>query len=277
MALLGCDFCKFVNYESSDDFYLYELGTCACNPGYSYEHYVVKRCILHFVVKGKGRLVLDGKEYSVHAHQAFLIPENAHAFYQADEEDPWEYVWFHIGGPKHVSIFKEAGLDYNNPIYTPMGCIEEIEALAFDILKHYDREYYCIGSLYKLCDYLIHNSENKAKPTVDDSLLYVKNVISYIQLKYAEPMMRSHYGNCYSWASVFMYLTRWIGFDTRCQSGTTGKSNNAHGWTEINFNGELFIFDPEMENSSRKAGNKSFHKRYYKLPYNNSIRSYVTY
>ena len=188
MALLGCDFCKFVNYENSDDFYLYELGTCACDPGYSYEHYVVKRCILHIVVRGKGRLILDGKEYSVHAHQAFLIPENAHAFYQADEEDPWEYVWFHIGGPKHVSIFKEAGLDYDNPIFTPTGCIEEIEALAFDILKHYDREYYCIGGLYTLCDYLINNSEHRIKPSVDDSLLYVKNVISYIQLKYAEPI-----------------------------------------------------------------------------------------
>lgn len=63
MAVLEeCDFCKFVNYENSDDFYIYELGIYACEPGYSYVYYVVNRCILHFVVKGKGQLILDEKE-----------------------------------------------------------------------------------------------------------------------------------------------------------------------------------------------------------------------
>lgn len=186
--LEGCDFCKFVNYENSDDFYLYEVGTYACEPGYSYEHYVVNRCILHFVVKGKGRLVLDGNEYPVCAHQVFCIPENAHAFYQADEEDPWEYVWFHLGGPKLISVLKEAGIDYNHPIYTATGCIKEIEELAFDTMHNYDREYYCIGNIYKLCDYMIANSQNKMERTVNNSLLYVKTVISYIQLKYTEPI-----------------------------------------------------------------------------------------
>ena len=46
--LRGCDFCKFVNYEDSDDFYLYELGTNKCEPLYSYEHFVKNRIIIHF-------------------------------------------------------------------------------------------------------------------------------------------------------------------------------------------------------------------------------------
>ena len=94
---------------------------------------------------------------------------------------------------------------------------------------------------------------------------------------YALPMMKSHYGNCYSWASVFMYLTRCVGYGSVCQSGTTGKTNEDHGWTEIQFDGEWYIFDPEMEYSSRKSGNKAFYKRYYKLPYDNSIKSYKKY
>ncbi len=186
--LEGWDFCKFVNYENSDDFYLYELGTCACEPGYSYEHYVVNRCILHFVVKGKGRLVLDGHEYRIHEHQAFLIPENTRAFYQADKDEPWEYVWFHIGGPKVTPILKEAGIDYNNPIFTPLACIKEIEELAFDTLHNYGREYYCIGNIYKIFDYMVANSKDKVEKKISNSLLYVKNVISYIQLKYTEPI-----------------------------------------------------------------------------------------
>ncbi|MBQ3124385.1 MAG: S-layer homology domain-containing protein [Clostridia bacterium] len=135
----------------------------------------------------------------------------------------------------------------------------------------------------------ICTNEPKSEANLEAIYFYVRDNFTYQarqhvprgatgwELKYAAPMMRSHYGNCYSWASVFMYLTRCAGFESRCQSGTTGKNNNAHGWTEIEFDGVWYVFDPEMENSSRIAKNPNYHKRYYKLPYNNPIRSYVTY
>lgn len=186
--LRGCDFCKFVNYEDSDDFYLYELGTNKCEPLYSYEHLVKNRIIVHFVVNGKGILRLNNKQYDIGPHQVFLIPENIRAYYQADKDDPWEYIWFHIGGPKIPLILKEAGLTPQNPVYKPMACADIIEDLAWDILSHYNRQYYCVGNLYKICDYMIENAEHKEEPSIENSLLYVKNVISYIQLKYSEPI-----------------------------------------------------------------------------------------
>lgn len=184
--LKGCDFCKFVNYEDSDDFYLYELGTNQCEPLYSYEHLVKNRIIIHFVVNGKGIIRLNGKQYDVHKHQVFLIPDNIRTFYQADKDDPWEYIWFHIGGPKIPLILKEAGLTPSQPVYTPLACADIIEDLARDILNNYTRQYYCVGNLYKICDYMIENSASKKEPAIDNSLLYVKNVISYVQLKYSE-------------------------------------------------------------------------------------------
>lgn len=184
--LLGCDFCKFVNYEDSDDFYLYELGTNKCEPLYSYEHLVKNRIIIHFVLNGKGIIRLNGKQYDVGPHQIFLIPQDTRTFYQADKDEPWEYIWFHIGGPKIPLILKEAGLTPSHPVYTPMACADKIEALAKDILDNYTRQYYCVGTLYKICDYMIENSKFKQEEDYDNSLLYVKNVISYIQLKYSE-------------------------------------------------------------------------------------------
>ena len=184
--LLGCDFCKFVNYEDSDDFYLYELGTNKCAPLYSYEHLVKNRIIIHFILRGKGIIRLNGKEYNVGPHQIFLIPQDTKTFYQADAEDPWEYIWFHIGGPKIPLILKEAGLTASHPVYTPVACADKIEALAKDILENYTHQYYCIGTLYKICDYMIENSSVKQEDDYENQLLYVKNVISYIQLKYSE-------------------------------------------------------------------------------------------
>lgn len=184
--LIGCDFCKFVNYEDSDDFYLYELGTNKCEPLYSYEHLVKNRIIIHFVVNGKGIIRLNGKQYNVGTHQIFLIPSDTRTFYQADKDDPWEYIWFHIGGPKIPLILKEAGLTPTHPVYTPMACADKIEDLAREILDNYTRQYYCIGTLYKICDYMIQYAPSIPDVSYENSLLYVKNVISYIQLKYSE-------------------------------------------------------------------------------------------
>ena len=186
--LEGCDFCKFVNYEDSDDFYLYEVGRNKCKPLYSYEHFVKNRIILHFVIKGKGILRINDWQYEVHEHQTFLIPDSTRSFYQADKDDPWEYIWLHIGGPKIPQILKEAGLTPDHPVYTPLDHYKKIEDLAMDILKHYKRQYYCVGNVYKICDYMIENSSAKEEKEHNNSLLYVKNVISYIQLKYSEPI-----------------------------------------------------------------------------------------
>lgn len=67
-----------------------------------------------------------------------------------------------------------------------MACADKIEALAKDILDNYTRQYYCVGTLYKICDYMIENSKARQEDGYENSLLYVKNVISYIQLKYSE-------------------------------------------------------------------------------------------
>ena len=186
--LQGVDFCKFINYEDSDDFYLYEVGSYKCQPLYSYVNLVKNRLILHFFVSGKGILRINNREYDIHEHQIFLVPENIRTFYQADKDDPWEYIWVHIGGPKIPLILKEAGLSSESPVYTPKACAEEIEDLARDLLKNYMRQYYCVGTIYKICDYMIENASKKDEPAIEHSLIYVKNVISYIQLKYSEPV-----------------------------------------------------------------------------------------
>ncbi|MBR6403400.1 MAG: AraC family transcriptional regulator [Eubacterium sp.] len=186
--LKGCDFCKFVYWENSDDFYLYEMGSYKCIPGYSYDRACSERCIFHFIVSGKGYLVLNDKRYDVHAGQAFLIPEKSKAFYAADDEEPWEYIWLHIAGPKLPNVLRKAGLSVSHPIFTPTKNWDKIINLLKDILEHNTREYYCIGNLYKIFDYMMEYSDNKEENQIDTSLLYVRNVIGYIKLKYPEPI-----------------------------------------------------------------------------------------
>ena len=82
---------------------------------------------------------------------------------------------------------------------------------------------------------------------------YAFGVLDFMQ-KDALDMLSTGYGNCYSYASVFWYLSRWIGYDAAIYSGTVGNNRAPHSWVEIGFDGRNYIFDTELEMAYRKKG-----------------------
>ena len=84
-------------------------------------------------------------------------------------------------------------------------------------------------------------------------------------------MMKTHRGNCYSFASVFYYLARWIGYDAVTYSGTLGRTSQPHSWVEIEFDGTWYVFDPELENAYRTKYN-NYNMKLYKYLDNNYWR-----
>ncbi len=54
-------------------------------------------------------------------------------------------------------------------------------------------------------------------------------------------------GNCYSYAAAFCMLARAVGYDAQAKAGTVDAINSAHGWVEIEIDGVLYMFDPELE------------------------------
>lgn len=67
-------------------------------------------------------------------------------------------------------------------------------------------------------------------------------------------ILKTGYGNCYSYAALFWYLARWMGYDARIYSGTVGVRKSPHAWVEIDFDGKSYIFDPELEMAYHKKG-----------------------
>lgn len=65
-------------------------------------------------------------------------------------------------------------------------------------------------------------------------------------------ILTTGYGNCYCYASLFWYLSRWIGYDSVIYSGTVGQNRAPHSWVEINMDGKNYIFDTELEMAYRK-------------------------
>ena len=74
------------------------------------------------------------------------------------------------------------------------------------------------------------------------------------ETEYAVPMFQNHKGNCYSFAAVYYYLTKNIGYNPRTVAGLVGHNRRPHGWVEIDIGGKTYIYDPELTMAKRAAG-----------------------
>ncbi|WP_408070859.1 AraC family transcriptional regulator [Butyrivibrio sp. JL13D10] len=188
MVITGVDKCKFVDYTKSNDFYLFEVGRYKCGPGYSYGPIVRTRTIFHYVLSGKGHLEIGNNRFEIHGNQGFLIPAGCKAFYEADAEDPWEYSWIHVDGPRTLELFGNAGITLDNPIFYPTSDASKIADCIEDIYKNSNKECYCYAKVYEIFDCITETSQNRVINEIDPRLAYVKSAINFIRLKYSEPI-----------------------------------------------------------------------------------------
>lgn len=180
----------WLNYSTYEDLRFYEIGHQKCEPGYDFGPIIRDKFILHYVVRGKGHLEMDGQIFPVDAKQAFVIPAGVLSYYQADMEAPWEYIWLQFHGPKAVEILQKAGLTRHTPVFIPNASCVELERCLFAMLDNPFREYATMGKLYEFFQQL---TDLSSRPPRDDSredagLGYVRTVIQYIHEKYSEPI-----------------------------------------------------------------------------------------
>lgn len=74
------------------------VGYQKCDPLFFRGKKKLDHYVIHYALSGTGAFVLDGKLYKIKKNQAFIIPPNTNFFYQADEIDPWEYIWIDFNG-----------------------------------------------------------------------------------------------------------------------------------------------------------------------------------
>ena len=83
-------------------------------------------------------------------------------------------------------------------------------------------------------------------------------------------------GNCYSFAAEFWALARGLGYDTRAISGLISHTYQDHGWVEIEFDGEPYVFDVEQEGIYYRQGHDDYSTSMYKMDYTTASQwSYI--
>ena len=198
----------------------------------------------------------------------------SHTFRQIDDEEIWvkskalplrDEGFFFLGSCLHA-INSEgvavAGGDYRNISFDESGRVTsgdaELDALLRPILdevidpKTMDSE----EMLRAVFDYAVNNISYRKKD------LHKPGDISWVT-RTALDTLTTHRGNCYCFASVFYELSRFLGYDTQIFSGMVNGENGLtpHSWTEIEIDGVLYVFDPELQFKSNWGGKDQFFMR----------------
>ena len=54
--------------------------------------------VVHYIIKGKGTFLKNGKAYLAECGESFVIRPFDNIAYFPDENDPWEYTWIDFSG-----------------------------------------------------------------------------------------------------------------------------------------------------------------------------------
>ena len=173
------------------DFRLCYCGYEECEPGHSFGPAVKSHYVLHYVLSGKGVFRLNNQLYTVSKGEAFLIPPDVRAFYAADNDDPWVYLWVGFDGDRAEAYLKEMKLlGAKKPVFTLTKGIE-LKQIVMEMLKHntagIENEFALQGLLCKFFSIVCSEVTRRGRKAEDDSKqnYYIRKAIEYIRDNYS--------------------------------------------------------------------------------------------
>lgn len=170
------------------DLNLYQFGWEQTEPLHAWGPYVRNHYLFHYVVAGKGTLLVKEKEYVITAGQGFLIEPGHVTTYRADEKDPWEYIWIEFDGLRAHESLRLAGISMAEPVYTPSsreGGRKLRDEMRHIVDHHDDSPTRLIGHGFIFLDQLVQSSANK-RVRSDKRLrdFYMKEALAFIEQNY---------------------------------------------------------------------------------------------
>lgn len=170
------------------DFYLCHCGYAQCGPLHNYGPAARPNYIIHYILEGKGSYQIHGHKYTLSQGQGFLIEPDTVTFYQADEQDPWTYLWIGFSGTKAPSLIHDIGLSSGQLTFqSPYG--NELKQIVLSILKHTrsttSNLYFLQGKLCEFFSVLTRDISLENHPEISAENNYIQEAITYIRSNYS--------------------------------------------------------------------------------------------
>ncbi|NBJ91808.1 AraC family transcriptional regulator [Parablautia muri] len=177
--------------KKTGSLYLNCCGMSKTEPFHSFGPAIKPHYLIHFVLSGKGRFSMGGKEYLLERGCGFLIPPEELAFYQADEENPWTYVWVGFYGSMARELIGSMGLSVASPVFQS-DKEEEFYQAVTDMMEHNTfgiaNELRRNGQLQLFLSLIAESTHIEEKGEADRADNYVRRATEFILNNYCNPI-----------------------------------------------------------------------------------------
>lgn len=179
--------------RDSADLCLVYCGWEYCDPGYRYGPNKRTSYVLHIVRSGKGTLEINDQKYELGEGDAFLIGPEIEAWYEADRQDPWSYMWIGFTGYRAQEYAEHAGFSAQVP-FREVKCGKKLNQYIDGMLEAHQ---VCYEDELKRNGYLmlffaaLMEDYNRMEPKMESQhnypgKVYVKHAMEYIACHYRE-------------------------------------------------------------------------------------------
>lgn len=177
--------------EQMGNLYVTCCGLSRTEPMHSFGPALKPHYLIHYILSGKGKFVSGKEEYPLEAGYGFLITPDELAFYQADEEEPWTYVWVGFSGVQAEEYVNNIGLSVRQPIFKS-DASEELYRIVKDMMEHNTyglaNDLRRNGQLSVFLSVIAESGRMEKRSENDKANIYVRKAISFIQNNYCNPI-----------------------------------------------------------------------------------------
>ncbi len=164
---------------------VYFCGREQCESGHCFGPMMRTQYLFHYVVSGRGIFRTKNTVHHLTPGQGFMILPDQVTYYEADQNDPWEYLWIGFDGIDAPQIVEHMGFSEKKPIYKGEndGRLEGLlEALLNAFKNDQNDKYGILAAFYAVAAFLQKNNENGKqgeKGYVEKSLDYIHHNYTY--------------------------------------------------------------------------------------------------
>lgn len=161
------------------------FGHSVTMPCHKYGPAVRPYYLIHYILEGKGKFVVNGIDYKLSAGKGFLIEPDYQTIYMADRDEPWTYIWIGFSGADAKEIVSSLGLSQEHPIFSS-GEKETLENCIAEMISHDSGSasdtLYLLSMLYLFLSTVAASdreelSNRDGNPYVIQAITYIRNHI----------------------------------------------------------------------------------------------------
>lgn len=170
------------------DLFVCFCGYAKCEPLHAYGTAVRPNYVIHYILEGKGSYQTGDHKYFLRAGEGFLIEPDTPIYYQADQEEPWSYLWIGFSGRRAKEYLEDLGLNSSQLTFRS-GQGREFKHLILQMLKCSDgsisSQYQLQSLLYAFFAVLSKDAADTGRDLGSKENFYVERAVGYIRNYYS--------------------------------------------------------------------------------------------